>query len=466
MNRLTKKLQLTDEDPGAKITYSQLFRFFIPLGTSTLLITISNMLLNRCLGYIPNSEFYISSFSVARTLMLLFMSPVTVIAFVVTSFTENRGTFVKLTKYGIISIIVLQIWFFILSFTPIGSYILSRLYNLDGKLLDNAVYSLKTICFLPVFFFARNYFLGVSIKLRNMKFAAFGSFLRTLLILLMSFAMPGMLRTFKAESVPGILLFMMIGLEALVYAIGVLITTKGNFVSSVIQSIKRQNIFSESSLLSYRKILVFASPLMLSYSMAQLLPSFTQSALALGQSKEIILTVYSVSLSLINIIGSFSFQIPQLVVNHDTFNPNNRHIIRKFCYIIAAAMTSIIVITAFTELGNFIFINILKVSQSNLDVAKLTLKYGLLYPVSMVFMAYKRGKLIKIKKTGLLVFERIIGTAISLILFLVIPVISWRHGAGAGIITLTVANIATGIFNGIIFKVSVRRDPSLVTHSS
>ena len=466
MSILSKKLQSTKNIDGSQTTYSHLFKFFIPLGTSTLLISISNMLLNRCLGYIPNSEFYISSFSVARTLMLLFMSPVTIIAFVVTAFTENRKTFAKITRYGIMSIIVLQIWFIIMSFTPIGGLILNKLYNLDGKLLDNAVYSLKTISFLPMFFFARNYFLGVSIKLRNIKFAAFGSFMRTALILILSFSMPGVLNTFKAESIPGLLLFLMIALEALVYALGVVITTKGNIVCSVMQSIKKQNTFNEESVLQYKKILIFALPLILSYSMAQLLPSFTQSALALGQNKEIILTVYSVSLSLINIIGAFSFQIPQLVVNHDVFNPNNKHIVRKFCFIIAFSMTFLIIITAFTKLGDFMFLNILKVAPQNLDIAKLTLTYGLLYPASMVFMAYKRGKLIKIKKTGLLVFERIIGTAISLILFLIIPLISWKHGAGAGILTLTFANIATGFFNDIIFRISVRRSPSLITHSS
>jgi len=459
------KLQGAKDADVSQTTYLQLFKFFIPLGASTLLITIANMLLNRCLGYIPNSEFYISSFTIARTLLLLFMSPVSVITLAVTAFTENKRSFVKVSKYGLISIIILQIWFLILAFTSLGEYILSGLYNLDGNLLKNAVYSLKTISVLPVLFFVRNYSLGVAIKLRNIKFATLGSFLRTILVLIVSFTMPNLLKIFRPESLPGMILFAMIFIEALVYALGVLITTKGNVTGHIVQSLIRQNTYQKKVNLAYKKILVFALPLILSYSMAQLLPSFTQSALALGENKEVILAIYAVSLSLINIVGAFSFQIPQLVVNHDAFNPDNKNIVRKFCYIIAFIMFTSMLLVAFTQVGDFVMLNILKVSYGNIEISKLTLKFGLFYPASMIFMAYKRGKLIKIRKTTLLVFERVIGTIISLALFAIIPLVSWKYGAGAGILTLTIANVATGFFSDIIFKMSVKRNPKLVSHT-
>ena len=120
---------------------------------------------------------------------------------------------------------------------------------------------------------------------------------------------------------------------------------------------------------------------------------------------------------------------------------------------------------AFTSIGEFLFINVLKVSAGNLETAKIAIKYGLLYPASTVFMAYKRGKLIKIQKTTLLVFERVIGTLISLLLFVLVPFISWRHGAGVGILMLTIANFATGIFTNGIFKLSVKKHPTLINHT-
>ncbi len=465
MNEFIKKLKETSGDDLNKITFYKLLVFFIPLGTSTFLISISNMLLNRCLGYIPNSEFYISSFSVARTLMLLFMSPVSIIALVVTTFTQNKNTFKKVTKFALITITLLQIWFFVLSFTDISRNILSSMYNLDGRLLDNAVLSLKTICILPIFFFARNFFLGISIKLRNIKFATIGSFLRVLLILIFSFIMPSVLRAFRAEYVPGILLFGMIFLESLVYVLGVLITTKGKVLLHLLNSMRTQNILSIDDSLNYKKILYFSLPLILSYSMGQLLPSFSQSALALGENKEIILTVYSISLSLLNIIGSFSFQIPQLVVNHDTFNPINKNKVRNFCFFVAGTMTVFMLLLSFTVIGDFSLANIMKVSQNNISIAKLSLIFGILYPASTVFMAYKRGKLIKIQKTTLLVFERVIGTLISLVLFLIVPIVAWQYGSAAGILTLTAANFATGLFTHIVFKISTKRKPEIITYS-
>ncbi len=467
MNDFIKKISstATSGDDFNKITYYKLLVFFIPLGTSTFLISISNMLLNRCLGYLPNSELYISSFSVARTLMLLFMSPVSVISLVVTTFIQNKETFKKVSKFAVVTIVLLQIWFAILSFSNISRNIFSNMYHLDGQLLENALLSLKIVSFLPIFFFIRNFFLGISIKLRNIKFATIGSFLRVTLILICSFIMPWLIKTFRVEYLPGILLFLMIFLESSVYVLGVIITTKGRVLLKLLDTMRSQNTLSENNSLKYIKILYFSLPLILSYSMGQLLPSFSQSALALGENKEIILTVYSVSLSLLNIIGSFSFQIPQLVVNHDTFNPTNKNKVRNFCIFVALSMVSFMLLIAFTGIGDIFLKNIMKVSSSSLKIAKLCLMFGILYPASTVFMSYKRGKLIKIRKTTFLVFERVIGTLISLILFAVVPIIAWQFGAAAGVLTLTVANFATGMFTHLIFKLSVKKDPQLIGYS-
>ena len=465
MNKIKNKLQSFKNIEENRLTYFKLITFFIPLGTSTLLITISNLLLNRCMGYIPDSDFYISSFSVARTLMQLFLSPVSIMALIFTAFTQNIATFKKVSRYALYSVIILQSWFVLLAFSPISRFILSHMYNLDGALLENAVFSLKTICILPVFFFVREYFLGVAIKLRNVRFAALGSLLRFTLILLASFSMPSILIKVRHDLIPGLLLGSMVFLESIVYMLGVLLITKGKVLTNIVLSLKRQNSYSEESSLSYKKILNFTVPLLLSYSMAQLIPSFSQSALALGENKQVILTVYAVVLSLLNIIGAFSFQIPQLVVNHDTFNPNNNNITRKFCIILAGFMFLLSLIVTFTGLGDYLVLNLMKVSPQNLSVAKVAFMYGLLYPTSMVFMSYKRGKLIKIKKTGLLVFERVSGTLITLLLFLIVPAISWKHGAGAGILMLTAANFATGIFLDVIFRISVKKNPQLINHT-
>jgi hypothetical protein len=59
----------------------------------------------------------------------------------------------------------------------------------------------------------------------------------------------------------------------------------------------------------------------------------------------------------------------------------------------------------------------------------------------------------------------VIGTLISLILFGIVPVIAWQFGAAAGILTLTAANFVTGFFTDIIFRISVRKNPSLIPYS-
>ncbi|MCK5128217.1 MAG: hypothetical protein KAQ68_00080 [Clostridiales bacterium] len=448
-----------------QVSYSKLVKFFVPLGLATLMIATSNMLLNRCLGFIPNSEFYISSFSVARTLSMLFMSPVSAITLVVTSFTENKNTYLKVQKFAIICAIVMLLWFMILSYTPLGELTFSKLYNLQGELLDNALVSFRTIMFLPILFLLRNFFLATSIKLRNIRFAAIGSLLRVIVVILFSFFIPEMLLVIKPQHLPGFILFCMIFVESLVYALGVFRITKGKVILHIVQSLKEQNTYKYDAIVSYKKILKFALPLMLSFSIAQLIPSFSQSALALGQNAAVILSIYSISLNILHIISSFNFQLPQLVVNHDSFHPTNRHIIRRLCYILGAVITMIMFIVAFTKLGDYIFISIMKLSIEHLDVAKLTLKFALFYPAASIFMSYKRGKLIKIRKTGILVFERALSSVLPLILFLIIPNIPWMYGAGIGIIVLTTANLASGIFTSIVFNMNVQRNPSLITRN-
>lgn len=448
------------------LTYRNLLAFFLPLGLSSLTIAMSNLMLTRCLGYFPDSEMYISSFSVARTIVNFVQSPGFVATYLIATFVTNEYTFLKIKKFLFVILLLVVTTSITVAYTPLSKFIFENLFNISGELLSNAITSLKVIIFFAMIVLVRLYFLGIAIKLRKLRFATLGSTIRLVVITIFSFFIPELLNIFGPKYLPGILLLIMAFVEASVYAFGVLKVTRGKITKHVIYSLKQQNIYSPDDRVSYGKLLKFAIPFILSFIIAQLLPGFTQSALALSENNVIILAVYTISSSVAFIISSFSFQLPQLVVNHESFIPNNRKIIIRFCFILAGISTIALALVGFTKVGDFVFVHLLKVSESSTSIAKLACKFAILQPASSMFMTYKRGKLLKVKRTNMLIFERLIGSLLPYSLMFIIPLINWQYSAAVGILMTTLANFFAGLFLHIVFKINVRKDPELITHKS
>ena len=446
-----------------ELTYKKLALFSFPLVSTMISISLSHLILTRCLGFFPNPELYISSFNVARSFIILLQFPLAALTLTITTFTVNKATFKKVKKYIFSLIILLTIWLIVISYTNLGKYILSNFYNLDGELLQNAVTSLKIVIFFPILVAIRSYFLGVALKLRKLKFAAFGSFFRLLSIFLCSFFIPDLLKVIKPQYLPGLLMILMGFVEVLFYAFGLIRLTKGRITNHIIYSMREQNIYFEEGKTSYRKFLVFGIPLMISFLIAQFLPSLTHAALALSDKKITVLAVYTISMSVINLFSSIRFQLPQVVVNHNSFNVNDRSILIRSFLLIAGVFSIFLAVIAFTPVGSYIFIKLLNVSESSTKILKLTCAFGILNPAAAIFGAYKRGKLFKIKKTGMLVFERIIGAFLPYILFFLIPIIKWEYAAALGVLMLAFSDIISGLFNSIVFKINVKRDPGLIS---
>jgi hypothetical protein len=409
---------------------------------------------------------YISSFSVARTVVNFVQASGFVSTYLIATFVTNEYTFLKVKKFLFALFVLVLTTSMSVAYTPLNKIIFVNCFNLSGELLDNAITSLKVIIYFSLIVFIRLYFLGIAIKLRKIRFATVGSTIRLLVITTFSFFIPELLNIFGPQYLPPLLLLSMASVEALVYAIGVFKITRGKITNHVMYSLKQQNLYINDDTVSYSKLLKFAIPFILSFIIGQLLPGFTQSALALSENNVIILAVYTISSSVALIISSFSFQLPQLVVNHECFVPHNRKIIIKFCYILAAISTTILILIGFTSVGNFVFIQLLKVSPSSTNIAKLACRFAILQPASSMFMAYKRGKLLKIKRTNMLIFERLIGSILPYSLMFIIPVIKWQYAAAVGLLMTTLANFAAGLFLHIIFKINVKKSPELISKNT
>lgn len=456
-----KKINLAHSDEHS-LTYLSILRFYVPLGISAIAISMANLLLNRCIGLFPDSDVYMSSFSVARSMTFLFQSLIAAVTLMITTFTVNERTFRTVNRYILVLCTLLAGWLMVLAYTPIGRHILHNFYNLDGILLDNAVIATRLAIFFPLEICVRTYFLGIAIKLRSVKIAALGSIIRVAVIFALSLFIPQLLRIMDPIYLAGTLLITMGFVECMVYALGVIFQTRGQIQMHLMHALRQQNTYISDGETSTLHLIKFSAPLILSFALGALLPSFTKSALALGENNVKTIAVYTIVASVINIVAAFSFQLPQLLVNNDTTNAMNRLRIRRFAMGLGAISIVVMVLIAFTPVGDFVFLHLLKTDASNVAIAKLSCVFALIFPASVIFMAYKRGKLIKIKKTSMLVFEMAIGSVLPYFLVFIIPIIEWRYAAAVGVMMLSVANIIAGVFDHLVFVYHRKKDPQLI----
>lgn len=434
------------------VTYGKLTRFYLPLLISAISISMTHFIINIALGKLPDPDLYISAYNTSRSLVLVFQSIGVCLAYVVTTFIVNEATFIKVTKYSIFTLVILTVIFLSIAFTPLSHFIFSDLYNLSGELLNKAIIITRFIIFFSLSVCIRHYFVGMALRLRYNPFISIASFCRLLVVIVLNLFMVSLIKNINNDYLPGLMLVLCGFTEAGVIAVCIFIYNK-DLKRSVVNACKKTGIYDEKADIKYSQIIAFTAPIILSFMLGKLVPGVTNSALALAENNEKVIAAFSIAMVIVNMISSFMMSFQHIIINHDSFNVDNRRIIKNFAIILSVIGCSILCFVAFTPLGDYILIDIFNALPSTARLSKIMLRFMVLNPIFMVYTNFYYGYLLKIKKTKLLIFQRVISSLIPYLLFVFIKFVPWEYVAAMGGIVICICNLSSGIYNNIIYRI-------------
>lgn len=180
------------------------------------------------------------------------------------------------------------------------------------------------------------------------------------------------------------------------------------------------------------------------------LPFFTSSALALVDNNTLVIAAYVITLAVVNMLSSTALSLQNLIVCFDTDDKDNKHKIKIFGIYVSSLSVILLFLIGFTPLGDYVIYNIFNATAEIGQLSKLIFKFSFLAPYALLYQKYYFSYLIKIKKTYMLIFERILSIIIPYSMFFFIKIISWDKIAIIAILIMPICNIAAGIYSNIV----------------
>lgn len=400
-------VRVNHEEEKSQLSIIEQLFFFVPLGASFFLISITHSLFNAALARLPSPEIYLAGFNIAKSLMQVLQNPVSMIRQTTAALIYDSKSYYKVRKFTISLVSFIVLVFATLSFTGGAKFIFQRFMGVEGKVLEQSIIILRVFIIFPVAAALRNFMQGIAIKFKKTFLTPIATIARVIFVavILLSidklmFIPPGILA--------GLMFLGAIGTEAIVMFSGVRFSIK-----EIPKSLDRLNdnkskVQLESRKeLSYMMIMGFFAPLIISSFINSLAKPIIDSGLARTINPEIAISAYAVAWGLGVIIVSPLMMFHQVPLNFIE-SEKDKEPVKKFAIYLGLASSAILAVIAFTPIGYYILENLIGVTKEICNMAIDVLKIMTIMPLIVIVRQYYWGILMKKHMTKYVSFGKIV----------------------------------------------------------
>lgn len=445
-----KKLITIEEDDG--VSLKEQFSFFIPLATTQFLIMITHSLFNAGLARLPAPAIYISAFAVAKSLMHLLQSPIMMVRQTVTSLISNQMSYYEVRKF-VMMVVAFVVWLLIIfSFSGLSRWVFENIMGVTGDILDKSVIMLRILIFFPVAVTIRNFLQGVTIKYNMNPIITVATIARIIFVVLVIYFINKI--TFLSGAVIGGLMFLgAVIVEAVVIFVGSRLFIKN--IAAGFDEMKNGNGSFRGTYIDSDMIFIFFWPLIVTSFLRTMAIPIINMGLARTVNPEIALSTFAVSWSVGMIILSPIFMFHQIPIYYlDLRGTHNFKAVKKFAIYMGLFLTICLIIISFTDIGYYIFNNMIGVNEQITYKSLTVLKVMILLPGILLGREFYWGLLLKRQKTKYISRGKKINIISLIIAVTFMTFISTENPAVIGIIGLIFCQFMEFIYLYLSTKLS------------
>jgi hypothetical protein len=393
--------------PGSDVRdvrYSQLLAFFIPLGISSFLITISHVIINSTLARSPDPELTISLYAIAMSILAMTERPALMLRQTCSALVRDRRSF---RAMGRVAVIVLSSVFALgmfISYTGIGAFIFARFFGVEPEHTGATVDVYRVLMFVSVFSGIRCMFQGIIISNMRTKWLTFGMVFRLGVMYLVSlyFILTGQV----TSPVVGAVIFV----TGMAVEAGIAYWEGSRLIRQYPEALPEHTVHTS------KDIFRFYRPLLFSSFFAILIGPAINAMLGKTADMHTAIASFAIAASVTQLISSFQVYIHQIVLNF-----HHRDAGRVLRFTAGAALFPFLVLAAlgFTPLGEFVLRTVYGVEQSLLQASLRTLQAFCLFTLIYPWIDYCNGLLMLNRQTKYMAFSQaanLFATVLTLLL--------------------------------------------------
>lgn len=368
--------------PAPEITHRHILRFYLPLALSWIFMAIESPIALSIISRMANAEINAAAFQPLMALALLIESPVIDLLTTATTLGKDRQHYEQLSRFAWRIMILVTAVHILVSTTPLYWTITLDFIKLEPAVAEAARLGLIIMIPWSAFIGWRRYLQGLMIRHDQTRLIGFGTAIRM-----------------TTMCVVGLSLFRFSGLDSIpIVSIALIssVAAEAIFAHFASRSVIQNHLHSDDpalSRLTQRFLARFHLPLTATTVVTIFSQPLVSTALARSPESTLALASFQVASSLIWLHRTIVFALPEVVI---TLYQNGRadEKLKRFCLYIGLGTTSVMAITAATNLDSWIFREILGVqNEQMIQQAHLALGLSCLLPLMGALQSYLRGVL-------------------------------------------------------------------------
>ncbi|GIP38025.1 hypothetical protein J31TS4_13050 [Paenibacillus sp. J31TS4] len=402
-----------------QVPLSKLFAFFLPLGFSASLVTISHVIINSTLARAAHPEIVIATYSIAISLMSITEKPGVLLRQTCSALVRDHVSFRALAQIAFYVFSCILAAGLLVAYTGLGPWLFRSVFGVEERLLQETVGVYRILMFVTIFSGIRCLYHGIIIFNKRTAWMTIGMIIR----LAGMYALAQyFIRTDQINS----------------GNVGAYIFLTGMVIECLIavwegHSLLKKRIpkkLEGHTVENKRQIFRFYRPLLF-YSLLAVIVSPAINAL-LGKTSQMELAIasYAIALSLANLVQSFFSYVHQIVLNY--YKTDREQVIR-FTLLLGFLPAILVGVLAYTPVGPWFMQNLMGVNEQLMHASLAALRIFMLMNLIFPWLDFCNGIIMLRGQTKIMVWSQSANVAVTLLTLVVcvLAVPSWNGMIGS-----------------------------------
>jgi progressive ankylosis protein len=379
-----------------------LLLFFIPLGLSAILVTLSHIIINSTLVRGENSEYIIASYAIAMSLFGITERLGGLLRQTCSSLVRDKNSFKLMSTFSFYLIVSLMLVAFAVAYTPVGDFIFAKIFGAEQNMVKDIKGIYQVLILVTIFSALRCLNQGIIIYNRQTKWLTIGMGIRLAAMYVLSLYF---IHTGNITGKTG----------AIIFLVGMMIECLISYIEAR-DLVRKMPEKHEQQIKSKSTIYKFYSPLMFSSVIIVMAGPAINIFLGKTSNIELAIASYAIAVSVSQLFLSFFTYIHQIVIN---FYDDHEAEVKKFSFVVGFIPSILLAVFCYTPFGEFFLEHVMGVNGRLLDASLQVLKVFILMALLFPFIDFYNGLLMVYKQTRVTVFSQSANLLITILVLMI-----------------------------------------------
>lgn len=401
-----------------QLSMRRLLAFFLPLGVSSTLVTISHVIINSTLARAPEPELVIASYAIAMSVFGVTERSSVLLRNTSSALVRDRTSFRSLFMVGVYLIIAIILVGLTISYTPVGTWLFKYVLSTEESLLRPVIQNYQILMFVTIFSCIRGIYHGVIITNMRTKWLTFGMIVR----LAVMYALASYFIT------SGKITDARVG--AIIFLSGMIVEATISFLEGHSLARKLPQHIEDYEYHTKRAIFKFYRPLMYSAFINVAIGPAINAMLGKTTNIQLAIASFAIAGSVNQLVISFFSYIHQIVLN---FYKTNQTIVFRFTLLVSLIPCTLLGILSYTAIGPWFMQTIMGVSPELMQASIATLRVFMLMSLVFPWLDFCNGLILLSGQTKVTVASQSANLGVTFIALVIFVALTpgWNGAIGA-----------------------------------